>query len=184
MTRFRHLFSSESTMNEMDALSMAKKRDPRIQKTTIFEDKSPFMFCKVLSKRGVEGIVLSENPLNTYHCIFQHSVWIPLYVGKYHAVFTDGGQNFPGYLVKNVSFCDPNLGQKLSRGNAIVHLDDVMKAVTEDDIPEMDEFFENDELMRSRSAKEKSTVVQTTRSKDKDMDSFDRQSIPDDHGLV
>ncbi len=173
MTRYRHLFSSESPMNELDAVSMAKKRDPRVQKTTIFEDRSPFMFCKVVSKRGIEGIILSEKPLRTFHCIFQHSVWIPFYVGKYHAVFTDGGQNFPGYLVKNINFVNLNLGKMVSAVNGT---DDIMKVVTEEDIPDVEEFFENDELMRSKDASKDTTaeVVQTSRSRDKDVDSFDR----------
>ncbi len=85
-------------------MSIAEKRDPRIQKTTIFEDSSTFLLCKILSNSKVESVVLSEKPLRTFHCIFQNSVWIPIYVGEFHAVFTDDGNNFPGYLVKKVNF--------------------------------------------------------------------------------
>lgn len=117
MTRFRHIYSGATMMSEKEAVAMALKRDPRIQKTTIFEDTSDFLSCKIKSKHGFEGILLSKVPLRTFHCIYQNSVWIPFYLGRYYAIFIDGGQNFPGYLTKNVSFED----QKESANDSITY---------------------------------------------------------------
>jgi len=114
MTRIRHLFSSDEVMNESDAISMAEKRDPRIQKTTIFEESSSFLHCKIILNARVEAAIVSENPVRTFHCIYQESVWIPIYLGKYYAVFTDGGHNFPGYLVQTVNFYNWKIVEKFS----------------------------------------------------------------------
>jgi len=105
MTRFRHLYSGEKIMSEKEAVLIASKRDPRIKKTTIFEETSEFLSCKIKTKHGFDRILLSKVPLRTFHCIYSNSVWIPFYVGRYYAVFVDGGRNFPGYLTKNVTFC-------------------------------------------------------------------------------
>jgi len=132
---------------------MATKRDPRIQKTTIFEEKSPFLFCKILSKSGIEFVMLSESPVRTFHCLFQHSVWIPFYLGEFHAVFTDKGLNFPGYLVKEVIF---------HKQDSETTLDDILE-----------EFKQEDELKIGIGFKEEFTRVGTGKSiKNEDIDSL------------
>lgn len=174
MTRFRHLFSSEEVMSETDALSMAGKRDPRIQKTTIFEDTSTFLLCKILSNSNVESVILSEKPLRTFHCIFQNSVWIPIYVGKFHAVFTDEGTNFPGFLVKKVNFYNWQEETKQSLGNANVDSDIFTKEdATIEEFSDVGNFEEEDEFMSTYLAVDELQAF-TSKSTDKDfLDSFD-----------
>ena len=70
----------------------------------LFQNTDQFWLCAVNTKYGRQELVISRHPIRTFHCVYEHSVWIPFYLGKFHAVFTDNGQNFPGYILKKVNF--------------------------------------------------------------------------------
>ncbi len=42
--------------------------------------------------------------VRTYQCLYVDGKWTAHYVGMFHAIFTDNGEQFPGYLIRYVNF--------------------------------------------------------------------------------
>jgi len=100
--RLRHLYSGPSPLTTHEALEMANKRSTSIKKLTLFQDPGEFMLCYSKENYGSILITISREEAETYHCVSTNGIWEAFYVGKFHVVLSENGQDFIGFLISKV----------------------------------------------------------------------------------
>ena len=104
-----HIHGHNEPLNTEIALRISSERnytdDVQFRINTIFERPSGFQLYLTDDPEN-SWLIISRLPVKTFvcQCTKNNGRWDGQYIGMFHAIFTQDGYHFPGYLYENINF--------------------------------------------------------------------------------